>query len=234
MQAALGLGAIGGKDSMSGTFNDLHVPPTLVSFAVAPGKASEAVSQELKQAGNTLMLFGMPKDETGMPNLDVFKLHADFLYQEVKKGNIAAMKAVGHGGVAVTAAEMAFGNKLGVDFTTGTLPLPKYFGNFYGAIIVETAPELAEEYAKQPHTRILGTIGGEVMKVADTEISLEDLLRAYEKTLDPIFPRRAENLTGAIPVIAETEPKFRFAVKTAITRPKVFIPTMPGLSLIHI
>lgn len=106
----------------------------------------------------------MPKDETGMPNLDVFKLHADFLYQEVKKGNIAAMKAVGHGGVAVTAAEMAFGNKLGVDFTTGTLPLPKYFGNFYGAIIVETAPELAEEYAKQPHTRILGTIGGEVMK----------------------------------------------------------------------
>ena len=174
------------------------------------------------------MLFGMPKDETGMPNLDVFKLHADFLYQEVKKGNIAAMKAVGHGGVAVTAAEMAFGNKLGVDFTTGTLPLPKYFGNFYGAIIVETAPELAEEYAKQPHTRILGTIGGEVMKVADTEISLEDLLRAYEKTLDPIFPRRAENLTGTIPVIAETEPKFRFAVKTAITRPKVFIPTMPG------
>ena len=228
MQAALGLGAIGGKDSMSGTFNDLHVPPTLVSFAVAPGKASEAVSQELKRAGNTLMLFGMPKDETGMPNLDVFKLHADFLYQEVKKGNIAAMKAVGHGGVAVTAAEMAFGNKLGVDFTTGTLPLPKYFGNFYGAIIVETAPELAEEYAKQPHTRILGTIGGEVMKVADTEISLKDLLRAYEKTLDPIFPRRAEDLTGTIPVIAETEPKFRFAVKTAITRPKVFIPTMPG------
>ena len=228
MQAALGLGAIGGKDSMSGTFNDLHVPPTLVSFAAAPGKASEAVSQELKQAGNTLMLFGMPKDETGMPNLDVFKLHADFLYQEVKKGNIAAMKAVGHGGVAVTAAEMAFGNKLGVDFTTGTLPLPKYFGNFYGAIIVETAQELAEEYAKQPHTRILGTIGGEVMKVADTEISLKDLLRAYEKTLDPIFPRRAENLTGTIPVIAETEPKFRFAVKTAITRPKVFIPTMPG------
>lgn len=61
MQAALGLGAIGGKDSMSGTFNDLHVPPTLVSFAVAPGKASEAVSQELKQAGNTLMLSGCPK-----------------------------------------------------------------------------------------------------------------------------------------------------------------------------
>lgn len=66
------------------------------------------------------------------------------------------------------------------------------------------------------------------MKVADTEISLEDLLRAYEKTLDPIFPRCAEDLTGTIPVIAETEPKFRFAVKTAITKPKVFIPTMPG------
>ena len=68
---------------MSGTFNDIHVPPTLVSFAIAPGKASEAVSQELKKEGDVLVLFGQPKDEAGMPLLDVFKAHADFLYQEV-------------------------------------------------------------------------------------------------------------------------------------------------------
>ena len=228
MQSALGLGAIGGKDSMSGTFNDLHVPPTLVSFAIAPGKASEAVSQELKKEGNTLMLFGMPKDETGMPDLEVFKLHADFLYKEVQKGNIASMKAVEHGGVAVTAAKMAFGNRLGVDFTKGNLPLSKYFRNFYGAIIVETTPQLAEEYAKQPHTRILGTIGGDSMKLAEADISLEELLRAYEHTLDPIFPRRAHDLPGNVPAVEDTEPKFRFGVKTSITRPKVFIPAMPG------
>ena len=123
-QMALGLGAIGGKDSMSGTFNDLHVPPTLVSFAIAPGKASEAVSQELKKEGDTLILFGQPKDAEGMPLLDVFKAHADFLYEEVRKGHIAAMKAVDHGGVAVTIAKMAFGNRLGVTFDS-KLPLPK-------------------------------------------------------------------------------------------------------------
>lgn len=179
MQEALGLGAIGGKDSMSGTFNDIHVPPTLVSFAIAPGKASEAVSQELKKEGDVLVLFGMPKDKEGMPDLDVFKKHADFLYQEVKAGHVAAMKAVDHGGVAVTAAKMAFGNGLGIHFTEN-LPLPKFFGNFYGAIIVETTAEEAQRFAKEPHTKILGTIGGDTMELYGESIALSDLLSAYE------------------------------------------------------
>lgn len=184
MQEALGLGAIGGKDSMSGTFNDIHVPPTLVSFAIASGKASEAVSQELKKEGDVLVLFGMPKDKEGMPDLDVFKKHADFLYQEVKAGHVAAMKAVDHGGVAVTAAKMAFGNGLGIRFTEN-LPLPKFFGNFYGAIIVETTPEEAERFAKEPHTKILGTVGGKAMEAYGETISLSDLLTAYENRWIP-------------------------------------------------
>lgn len=227
MQSSLGIGAIGGKDSMSGTFNDLHVPPSLISFAVAPGKASEAVSQELKKEGNTLILFGMPKDETGMPDLDVFKAHGDFLYKEVQKGHIASMKAVEHGGVAVTVAKMAFGNKLGVTFEEN-LPLKKYFKNFYGAIIVETTPKLAKEYNKQAHTKILGTVGGDSMKLFGEEISLSRLLHAYEKPLSSIFPRRADNLPGKIPPVTLSEGNFRFGIKTAITRPKVFIPAMPG------
>ena len=226
-QMALGLGAIGGKDSMSGTFNDLHVPPTLVSFAIAPGKASEAVSQELKKEGDTLILFGQPKDAEGMPLLDVFKAHADFLYEEVRKGHIAAMKAVDHGGVAVTIAKMAFGNRLGVTFDS-KLPLPKYFANFYGAIVVETTPELAAEYAKQPHTKILGTVGGDSMKLLGEEVTLDELLKAYEGTLDPIFPRRAENIDKADPVIEETKEIPDFYVHTNVARPRVFIPTMPG------
>ena len=227
MQKSLGLGAIGGKDSMSGTFNDIHVPPTLVSFAIAPGKASEAVSQELKKEGDTLVLFGQPKDENGMPLLDVFKAHADFLYQEVQAGHIAAMKAVEHGGVAVTAAKMAFGNKLGVTFGEA-LPLAKYFSNFYGAIIVETTLELAQEYAKQPHTKILGTVGGETMKLAGETISIDELLAAYEGTLDPIFPRRAKSIEKEAPVLPEVSPIPQFYVHTNLPKPRVFIPTMPG------
>lgn len=227
MQEALGLGAIGGKDSMSGTFNDLHVPPTLVSFAIAPGKASEAVSQELKKEGDALVLFGMPKDKEGMPNIDVFKAHADFLYKEVQAGHIAAMKAVGHGGVAVTAAKMAFGNGLGIHFTDN-LPLLKFFSNFYGAIIVETTPELAAAFTKQPHTKLLGTVGGDSMEAYGEKVVLTDLLSAYEKTLDPIFPRRATSIEKADPVLPESNPVPQFYVHTNIARPRVFIPTMPG------
>ncbi len=227
MQEALGLGAIGGKDSMSGTFNDIHVPPTLVSFAIAPGKASEAVSQELKKEGDVLVLFGMPKDKEGMPDLDVFKKHADFLYQEVKAGHVAAMKAVDHGGVAVTAAKMAFGNGLGIRFTEN-LPLPKFFGNFYGAIIVETTPEEAERFAKEPHTKILGTVGGKTMEAYGETISLSDLLTAYEKPLDSIFPRRAASIEKPAPLLPEVSAIPQFYVHTNLPRPRVFIPTMPG------
>ena len=227
MQEALGLGAIGGKDSMSGTFNELHVPPTLVSFAVAPGKASEAVSQELKKEGDALVLFGMPKDKEGMPNLDVFKTHADFLYKEVQAGHIAAMKAVDHGGVAGTLAKMAFGNKLGVKLTDN-LPLPKFFGNFYGAIIVETTPELAAEFTKQPHTKLLGTVGGNTMEAYGETIALSDLLKAYEAPLDPIFPRRAKGSEEKVPALPDKTFHPVFYVHTNIARPRVFIPTMPG------
>ena len=227
MQEALGLGAIGGKDSMSGTFNDLHVPPTLVSFAVAPGKASEAVSQELKKEGDALVLFGMPKDKEGMPNLDVFKTHADFLYKEVRAGHIAAMKAIDHGGVAGTLAKMAFGNKLGVKLTDN-LPLPKFFGNFYGAIIVETTPELATEFTKQPHTKLLGTVGGNTMEAYGETIALSDLLKAYEAPLDPIFPRRAKGSEEKVPALPDKTFHPVFYVHTNIARPRVFIPTMPG------
>ena len=227
MQEALGLGAIGGKDSMSGTFNDLHVPPTLVSFAVAPGKASEAVSQELKKEGDALVLFGMPKDKEGMPNLDVFKTHADFLYKEVRAGHIAAMKAIDHGGVAGTLAKMAFGNKLGVKLTDN-LPLPKFFGNFYGAISVETTPELATEFTKQPHTKLLGTVGGNTMEAYGETIALSDLLKAYEAPLDPIFPRRAKGSEEKVPALPDKTFHPVFYVHTNIARPRVFIPTMPG------
>ena len=206
MQKILGIGAIGGKDSMSGTFNDLHVPPSLISFAIAPGKASEAVSQELKKEGNTLVLFAMPKDEEGMPDLEVFKEH---------------------GGIAVTAAKMAFGNKLGIQFGD-QLPVPAFFKNFYGSVLVETTPELAELYSREEHTKILGTVGGSSMKLGGTEITLSELIHAYEKPLGGIFPRRAATFPGEIPApVIKTNPE-RVNVKTKVILPEVFIPAMPG------
>lgn len=226
-QHELSIAAIGGKDSMSGTFNDLHVPPSLISFAVAPGKASEAVSQDLKDDGDVIVLFGMPKDDAGMPSWDVFKKHSDFLYKEVQKGHIKAMKAVGYGGVAATVAEMAFGNRKGVVFAH-ELPLFKYFQNFYGAIVVETTEEWAKVYRKEPHTKLLGRVEGDAMVMGKETISLEELQSAYEHTWEWIFPKVAESLPGMVPEMKETGKEKSIHVRTHPITPRVFIPTMPG------
>ncbi len=227
MQRRLGLGAIGGKDSMSGTFNTIHVPPTLVSFAVAPGKASEAVSQDWKHDGHVLVLFDVPHDEAGMPDLSAFKTHGDFLYSEVKKGHISSMKAVGHGGIAVTAAKMAFGSGIGAIFNT-VLPKEEYFRPRYGAILVETTSKYGTEYAKRAHVSMIATLGGSDMRLAGETVPVADLLAASEKTLDPIFPLRAESLPGEVGDL----PSWQGAQVTfhggAIAKPRVLIPAMPG------
>ena len=227
MQKVLGLGAIGGKDSMSGTFENLHVPPTLVSFAIAPGKASEAVSQEWKESGSTLVLFGQPKDANDMPDMDIFKAHADFLYREVQVGHVRSMKAVGHGGLAVAAAEAAFGNRIGAVFNEA-IPKSRYFGNFYGAILVETDEASAQEWAKQPCVRIIGVTGGEDMKLFGETVSLDELLKAYEAPLNDIFPIQAESSTREIPGIPYFTPAVRSFARVQAARPKVFIPVVPG------
>ena len=227
MQRRLGLGAIGGKDSMSGTFNDLHVPPTLVSFAVAPGRASEAVSQDWKQEGDALVLFDVPHDEAGMPDTDVFAAHGDFLYSEVQKGHIAAMKAVGHGGIAVTAAKMAFGAGIGAAFRS-TLTPAKCFRLRYGAILVETTQALAETYAKRDHVTVIADLGGADMKLGGESVSVADLLAASEGTLNPTFPLRAADLPGEVPTLpAWTGAAVAFR-GGHVARPRVFIPVMPG------
>ncbi len=227
MQRRLSLGAIGGKDSMSGTFNDLHVPPTLVSFAVAPGRASEAVSQDWKQAGDSLVLFDVPHDEAGMPDTDVFAAHGDFLYKEAAAGRVAAMKAVGHGGIAVTAAKMAFGSAIGADFNDALAPA-EYFRMRYGAILAETDPATAAEWAKRDHVTVIAALGGDAMTLGGETVSVADLLAASEKTLDPIFPLRAADLPGKVDAL----PKWTGAPVAyhgvSIARPRVFIPVMPG------
>ncbi len=227
MQKSLGLGAIGGKDSMSGTFNDLHVPPTLVSFAVAPGKASEAVSQELKEAGDVLVLFDVPRSKDGMPDAAAFKENADFLYKEVQAGHVKAMKAVGHGGIAVTAAKMAFGNGLGADFGD-SLTKKMAFALRYGAILAETTADRAAAWEEEPNATVIASLGGDSMKLAGDEVKVADLLAASEKTLDPTFQLRAKDLPGdvlALPKYEGAQVTYR-GVKTA--KPRVFIPVMPG------
>lgn len=219
--------ALGGKDSMSGTYDKINVPPTLVSFAVNLGKASETISQEIKKEGNALILFKQTKNEDKTPNLKIFKKHADFIYKEVQKGNILSMKAVEAGGIAVTLAKMSLGNRIGAKLEE-TLKNEEYFENSYGSIIVETSKENAQKYLKEEETILLGETIKDKFEIRNENITIEELQKSYEKTMEEVFPQYAKDEKREIPTLPKNETKFTTNIKTKVTKPKIFIPVMPG------
>lgn len=227
MQHKLGVGAIGGKDSMSGTFNELHVPPTLVSFAVCPGKASETVSAEWKAGGHALVLFDVPRDQEDMPDIEAFQKNGDFLYRQAAAGRIYSMKAADGGGIAAAAADMAFGNHIGAVFDSA-LTAEAFFRPRYGAVLAETDPLQAEQWIQAGRAVFLGTLGGTDMVIRGEKISVSELLACAEKPLSKIFPLEAPSSSNQSADI----PLFRGApsVRTgpAAARPRVLIPVMPG------
>lgn len=139
-QKELQIAAIGGKDSMSGTFEQLTVPPTLVSFAVTTENAKHIVSPEFKKAGHAVVLFDICRGEDAVLDWDVFRQHCDFIHKHMAAGDIYSARAVGKGGLAATLTEMAFGN--GIGFTVSSDVSPEdLFALRYGAIVVETDAE---------------------------------------------------------------------------------------------
>jgi phosphoribosylformylglycinamidine synthase len=224
-QRELQVAAIGGKDSMSGTFEDLTVPPTLVSFAIVPEKTQHIISPEFKQAGSAVLLFDVPRDAEGMPDFEVFKTHCDFLHEQTLNGTIKAMHAVGRGGVAAAIAQMAFGNGIGVEIDS-ELPVQELFNLRYGSFIVE-ADSLAQGWLQRDHvSRIGATISEPAMKVGQTTIALADLQAAWEKPINSIFPIQSESQDGnpELPLFTTYGPK-RI---TSFGKPTVFIPVCPG------
>mgnify|MGYP000022240015 CR=1 FL=1 len=225
-QKALGIGAIGGKDSMSGTFMDLTVPPTLVSFAITPGKVDDVISPELKKAGNVLAFIDVPRLGDGTPDWTKFNTYADALHSEMTAGHIASAYAVEVGGIAAAAAKMAFGNKLGLHFTeTGAKEL---FARHIGSWLVEVDEATAARLADTVGAVVVANIVAEpTVTVGNTTIALTDLEAAYEGTWDSVFPRLAESGTGeAVAYIHDQHAKPR--VSTSIAKPTVVIPVFPG------
>ena len=219
-QLDLGIGAIGGKDSMSGSFENLDVPPTLVSFAVTTGKAQQVVSPELKAAGHTLCLVTPEQDENGLPKAE--SLIA--LYGQVAKllhsGAAVAAYTPGMGGVAEAVMKMAFGNDIGVDFDQN-VTLQELFGYCYGGFVLEmSGKEVVGKVLGVTTAKMSLTWGGE-------KVSLSQLLKTYENKLESVYacnithekaPMETFSYTGGCQVAP--------AVKVA--KPKVLIPAFPG------
>ena len=225
-QKEMGVAAIGGKDSMSGTFENLTVPPTLVSFAIVPEHTKNIISPEFKQPGNAVLLFDLPCDGEGVPDFDAFKANCDFLHEAVVAGKVKAMHAVGQGGVAAAIAQMAFGNGLGVEID-GAFSAQELFNLRYGAIVVEANTDDAVEWVRRDNVCRVGlTRGNGLMEIGDVKIALADLQKAWEEPLNGVFPIKSESGEGdaELPLFTTYGPRR----SESFGKPRVFIPVCPG------
>jgi len=224
-QIKLGLPSIGGKDSMSGTFNDIDVPPTLCSFAVNVGKIQDVVTPELKKAGNKLVRFSIKRDQYGLPDYEyLMNLYAG-ITKLIHDKVLVSTYAIGFGGVCEAVSKMAFGNKLGVELST-QIPNSEYFRASYGDIIAEVS---AEDIAKIDVDYVeIGSILADAKFVCGgAEISMDGALAAWTGTLEKVFPTKSDVEQKEI----ETklyDSKTVYVAKNKIAKPKVFIPVFPG------
>ena len=224
-QMGLKLPAIGGKDSMSGTFNDIDVPPTLCSFAVGISNLKHVVTPELKQPGNYLYLLEVKPDKDGMPNYKMLLAMYHALYQAVGKGSIKSAYAVGFGGIAEAVSKMSFGNRMGVQFDS-KLSTEELFEKKYGAIVVEVfncgcLPAIARKIGRVTDTGMF-EINGE-------NISMDEMLQAWTSPLEEIFPTNSGASTDtAIRQNSLYKAKNIYVCKHKSAKPHVFIPAFPG------
>ena len=227
-QMKLGLPSIGGKDSMSGSFNDIDVPPTLCSFAVDVAKLSDVVTDELKEAGDVLVKFTIKKDEYDLPDYDFIMSQYEKITELMRQGIVKAAYALDGNGVADAVAKMAFGNKLGVE-VCGKREKEYYFAPAYGEIVAEIAEaDLTKLDEKEvAYDRFGKVLEEQAFVCGDEKVSMEEALEAWTGTLEKVFPTRS----GVEDKKIETslyDTKDIYICKHKVARPKVFIPVFPG------
>ncbi len=238
-QIGFGLPSIGGKDSMSGTFNDIDVPPTLVSFAVDVAKEQEIITPELKAAGNQLMLFTVERDSYDLPvYAQAMKLYGA-LHALIGGGAIVSAYALDGKGLSAALSKMAFGNKLGVTVEADVTP-EILFAPGFGNIVAEVAPkkaarvkEVLAEAGLSDSGRLVGRVNERqafVLAGSDGKeavISMEEAISAWTGTLEKVFPTR---VTGEKETVSTGIYKADgiYVCRHKVAKPTVFIPVFPG------
>ena len=225
MQVAFGLPSIGGKDSMSGTFEHISVPPTLIAFGITTVPADKVVSPELKQAGHKLYLIKHNALANYMPNVEQLKENWTYTTNAIQSGKICATYAIGFGGVAEALAKMSFGNELAVNVQIAENEL---FDYNYGSILVEASEELTF-----PAAQYIGTVvDGSALIINNEHISRDTLLRACCGQFDKIYPsaipaqHQALMPADTLPLTSTLSPLTYKG--EAVEHPLVYIPVFPG------
>ncbi len=226
-QMGFGLPSIGGKDSMSGSFGDIDVPPTLVSFAVDVAKSGDIITPELKKAGNVLLQVSLEKDAYDVPVYASVMKTYDAVLAAMKAGHIVSAYSADTKGVAVAMSKMAFGNGLGVDVNV-ELPLEDLFKGALGDLVVECTPQGADEVVKTAAAKVLGVVTDKAaFTYRDTVVSMDEALQAWKGTLEKVFPTKA--VLDTTPVNSDVyKADSIYVCKNKIAKPTVFIPVFPG------
>ena len=218
-QLELGIGSVGGKDSMSGSFEDIDVPPTLVSFAVTTEKAKDIISNDFKKEGSKAVLISPEYDENGLPKTESLISVFNKVNALAKEGRAYAIYTPSIGGIAEAIFKMCIGNGFGFKYSD-ELSLDELFGYCYGSFIVETDDETVG--------RVLGTVeSAPVISYKGESADMSELLWAYEDKLESVYPSRAKADKTEAPIISfEAEKRTAPAIKCA--KPKILIPAFPG------
>ncbi len=219
-QMGLGIGSIGGKDSMSGSFESIHVPPTLVSFAVTTQKVSDIVSPEFKAAGHKVILLTPKEGDNHLPNPESLIAVFDQVTSLLRSGKAVACYTPGMGGIAEAIMKMSFGNGLGFAYNN-KLSLQDIFGYSYASFLLEVTEDIDPEHTIGTVTQTAAITYG------DESLDLKELLDIYENKLESVFPCNIEDAdTETNNYSYETMTRVAPAIK--IAKPKVLIPAFPG------
>ena len=238
-QMGFGLPSIGGKDSMSGTFNDIDVPPTLVSFAVDVAKLQDVITPELKKAGNKLVWLRAPKDQYDLPDYAAIMDQYEKLHNDMQAGKVVSAYALDRHGIAAAVSKMAFGNAMGVKIEHNLDPRD-FFAPGFGDLVLEVPAE------KVGQLSITYTVIGEVtdngkFSYGNAEITLDEAYKAWTGTLEKVFKTTSgeENDGPAAVAVKTPDPeatyengvyntKNIYVCKHKVAKPRVFIPVFPG------
>ena len=238
-QMGFGLPSIGGKDSMSGTFNDIDVPPTLVSFAVDVAKLQDVITPELKKAGNKLVWLRAPKDQYDLPDYAAIMDQYEKLHNDMQAGKVVSAYALDRHGIAAAVSKMAFGNAMGVKIEHNLDPRD-FFAPGFGDLVLEVPAE------KVGQLSITYTVIGEVtdngkFSYGNAELTLDEAYKAWTGTLEKVFKTTSgEENDGPVAMAVKTadpeatyengvyNTKNIYVCKHKVAKPRVFIPVFPG------
>ena len=224
-QMGFGLPSIGGKDSMSGTFNDIDVPPTLVSFAVDVAKEKDIITPEFKEVGSKIVKFEICRDQYEKPNYECMMKLYDAIHEMIQNGTIISAYALDSKGVIPAVSKMAFGNKIGVS-VSGQIPGADLFAPGYGDIIAEIPADKIDD-VNVSYVLIGETTDDATLKYGEESILLDDAIKTWEKTLEKVFPTRSHKDTSVIDTPVYDKGSV-YVCKNKIAKPTVFIPVFPG------